>query len=727
MDDFNKRIKMREENDRVEFEDSFVRIASSVIGNRGAASYGDERLIAAAAIEEVLKYFHVRGKEIPDEVIDPEDQLEYQLRPHGIMRRRIELSEGWYQNAFGPILAFKKDTGKSVVMLPHGLFGYVYKDFETGKRVRISKKNANLFLEEAISFYRPLPIKSLSMKDIILYIKSCLEKKDIAMIFLSATIVTLLGLFTPRITKILTGDIAVSGGYQALIGLAIFAFAILVTTALMKATQTIINARITTKVSISLEAATMARILSLPVTFFKKHSSGELYSRCRSVSTLCTTLLDSFLVSGITAIFSLIYIFQIASFARALALPSLGIILLTVLVLAIAVYIQMRISLRQMELAAKENGIAYSLISGVQKIKLTSSERRAFARWTRAYADSSELAYNPPLFIKVNSVLVLAITLFGNALLFYLAGKENMSSSDYLSFTSAYGMVSGAFASLAGVALSLAKIRPLLKMAEPIMKEVPEISDDKAVIQSITGNIELSHVSFRYQEDTPWVLDDLSLRIEPGEYVAIVGKTGCGKSTLLRLLLGFETPQKGSIYYDGRDLHDIDLRSLRKRIGTVTQNGSLFQGDIYSNIVISAPQLSMSEAWDAAEIAGIAQDIREMPMGMHTVISEGQGGISGGQKQRLMIARAIAPKPKVLMFDEATSALDNKTQQQVSEALEKLSCTRLIIAHRLSTIKHCDRILLIEDGRIAEDGTYEELISLNGKFAELVARQQLDS
>ena len=223
------------------------------------------------------------------------------------------------------------------------------------------------------------------------------------------------------------------------------------------------------------------------------------------------------------------------------------------------------------------------------------------------------------------------------------------------------------------------------------------------------------------------MLKDFSLKIRAGEYVAIVGRTGCGKSTLIRLLLGFETPESGAVFYDGRDLAGIDPRSLRRRMGVVSQNGQLFQDNIFSNITISAPWLNMDAAWEAAEIAGIAQDIRDMPMGMHTIISEGQGGISGGQKQRILIARAIAPKPRILILDEATSALDNLTQKQVSEALDQLKCTRIVIAHRLSTIRNCDRILVMDQGRIIESGTYEELIAMNGEFADLVARQRLDT
>ena len=212
------------------------------------------------------------------------------------------------------------------------------------------------------------------------------------------------------------------------------------------------------------------------------------------------------------------------------------------------------------------------------------------------------------------------------------------------------------------------------------------------------------------------VLQDLNINLTGGKIVGLLGPNGCGKSTLLRLLLGFEKPQKGAIYYDGRDIETLDLRSLRKKIGVVTQNGKLFQGDIYSNIVISAPYLSVDDAWRAAEIADIAEDIRKMPMGMHTIISEGSGGISGGQKQRLMIARAVAPNPKVLMFDEATSALDNITQKKVSEALDRLKCTRIVIAHRLSTIRQCDRIIVLDGGKIIEDGTYDELIAKKGNL-----------
>jgi len=242
----------------------------------------------------------------------------------------------------------------------------------------------------------------------------------------------------------------------------------------------------------------------------------------------------------------------------------------------------------------------------------------------------------------------------------------------------------------------------MLEMVQPILETIPEYSDDKKIITSLSGSIEVNNLTFRYAKDSPAILDNISFKIRPGEYIAIVGKTGCGKSTLLRLLLGFEKPETGAVYYDGNDLESLDLRTVRQNIGVDMQNGKLFSGDIFSNIIITAPWKTLDDAWEAARMAGIEEDIKAMPMGMHTMISEGSGGVSGGQRQRLLIARAIVSKPKILYFDEATSALDNITQKHVSDSIAQLKCTRLVIAHRLSTIRHCDRIIVLDNGKIAE-------------------------
>ena len=724
---FDEQIKQRKQSDDQLFEEAFVRVADAVLGTRMSAAYLSDENKASGEIGEILKYYRIKPREVPDAVKGLDDRLEYLLQPHGIMRRNVLLPKGWYKDAIGALLARRKDDGTVVALIPRGLTGYAYFDAANSRWVRIGRKNEEIFDEEAICFYKPFPLTKLTVQALTRYIVQCIDRADIVLVALATFLVSLVGLLTPRLTALLFGQVAVSGSVRLLVALATFMISVSVSQILLRSINAMLSARVTTKLNLSVQAATMMRILSLPADFFKKWSSGELASRSQQLQSLCQMLVSSALNTGLTSLFSLMYITQIFAFAPALVMPALAVILVTLVFTIATTLYQTRIARRQMELSAQESGMSYALITGIQKIKLSGAEKRAYARWSDLYAKQVAMQYNPPAFLRFNSVISSAISLTGTLVMYYMALKSGVGVSDYYAFTAAYGMVSGAFMSLAGIAMTLAQFRPVMAMAKPIMDAEPEVAEGKQVIDRISGAIEVSNVSFRYREDMPLILDDLSLKIRPGQYVAIVGATGCGKSTLMRILLGFEKPQKGAVYYNGKDLNTIDLKSLRRKIGVVMQNGKLFQGDIYSNIVISAPQLTIDEAWEAAEMAGIAEDIRRMPMGMHTLISEGSGGISGGQRQRLMIARAIAPRPKVLMFDEATSALDNITQKTVSDSLEKLKCTRIVIAHRLSTIRACDRIIYLEKGKIVEDGNYDELIALGGKFAELIERQRLDA
>lgn len=724
---FDEQIRQRKQNDDDVFADSFVNMAAAVLGSKVTGSLSDGSAAAKSAIDEILKYYHVKSREVPDNIKDTNEQLEYLMRPYGIMRRTVRLEKGWYRDAVGAMLGVMKESGRVVALIPAGFSGYCYIDPDSGKKIKINRRNQRLFDSEAIAFYKPFPLKKIGLGSVAKYIAETLSAADFALIALATLALSLIGMLSPKLNNILFAAVLPSGSVRLLLSIAVFTVSVSVSSLLISATKEMITARINTKMSVSVQAAAMMRIMSLPADFFKGYGSGDLSSRAAHISSLCNMLVSAVLTTGLTSAFSLIYISQIFIYAPVLVVPAIAVILATVAFSLISSFAQMRISKKQMELSAKESGMSYALISGIQKIKLAGAEKRAFARWGNLYAQNAKLTYNPPAFIKLNSVISLAISLIGNIVMYAAAVKSGVSVADYYAFSTAYGMVSGAFMSLAGMALTAAQIKPILETVQPFFNTVPEISEGKEVITRLSGGIELTNVSFRYNENMPLILDNMSLKIRPGQYVAIVGKTGCGKSTLMRLLLGFEKPQKGAVYYDGRDIERIDLKSLRRRIGVVMQNGKLFSGDIYSNIVISAPWLTQSDAWDAAEKAGIAEDIRRMPMGMNTIISEGSGGISGGQRQRLMIARAIAPKPKILMLDEATSALDNLTQKRVSESLDSLKCTRIVIAHRLSTIKQCDRILVLDGGKITEDGTYDELIAQNGVFAELVERQRLDT
>jgi len=725
---FTEQIQERKEQDQKTFSESVESIAKAVLGEKNAEALdsGNPDRDRRDAMEAVLRYFKMKPRPVPDSVKDFDEQLEYCMRPYGVMRRTVTLRGKWYVDGFGPMIGTLKANGQKVALLPYGFGGYYRLDPDTGGRIRINKENAEELEREARVFYRPLPQKKLNIGDLLLYMRKCISMTDLALLWGISLLVSLVGLMTPRIHLLLTGIIYESGRTDMLLGTAVFILAAMATSAMINISRSLMLNRMENKLSVSMEAAAMMRVLSLPADFFRQSSSGELNNRLSAVNQLSALIVGKILSVGVTSLLSLLYIVQIVDIAPSLALPALGIAVATTLLTVMTSLRQIQYSRRMMQQNAKLDGMTYSMINGVQKIKLAGAEKRMFARWGKMYAAAAKIQYNPTLLIKVGSAFSLMIAVAGNLALYFFAVKNGVTGSQYISFTASFGAVSAAFGALADIAMTISTIKPTLEMAEPILKAEPEASEGREILTSLSGNIELNNISFRYNPSMPYVLKNLNLKIRSGEYIAIVGRTGCGKSTLVRLLLGFETPEKGAIYYDGKDITSLDLRSLRRRIGSVTQDGTLIQGEIFENIVISAPQLTLKDAWEAAEIAGIADDIREMPMGMNTVISEGQGGISGGQKQRLMIARAVAPKPKILIFDEATSALDNLTQKKVSDALDGLKCTRIIIAHRLSTIRHCDRILMLEDGKIIESGTYDELISQNGRFAEMVERQRLD-
>lgn len=722
---FGEQLKERKLNDDAVISDALEQISGSVTGKRISATVADERLRSLDAINQVLGYFGKRPCDMPEKITDLEGQIAYAVRPYGIMHRTVKLDKGWYKNAIGVMLAEKKDGGVAT-LLPGKISGYYFYDTD-GQKKKLNEKTEELFKPEATAFYNPLPNKKLGVAALMRYAFGNLSYSDDILVVAVTFIVSLIGLITPKLNQILFSTVIESNSVRLLVSIAIFTICVSVSTTLFGVVNSLLNARITTKVSTAVQSATMMRILSLPTSFFKDYSAGELTSRSTYIGSLCQIIMGTTIATGLTSVFSLIYIAQIFAFAPSLVAPALVIILATVLLSLLTTFVQMSVSKRQMEIGTKDSGLSYSLIAGIQKIKLSGAEKRAFSKWGNLFAQNAQLSYNPPVVLKLNSVFSLTISMVGTIVMYYMAVKSGVSVADYYAFNASYGMVSGAFLALVAIATTFAQIKPVVEMAKPILEATPEVAEVLTPVDRISGNIEINGASFRYKENEPPIFSNLSLKIKAGQYVAIVGKTGCGKSTLIRLLLGFEKPQRGAVYYDGKDISNLDLQSLRKKLGVVTQDGKLFQGDIYSNIVISAPHLTLDEAWEAAEVAGIADDIKAMPMGMHTMISEGTGGISGGQKQRIMIARAIAPKPKVLIFDEATSALDNITQKKVSDALAELKCTRIVVAHRLSTIRQCDRIIVLDGGKIIEDGTYDELIEAKGFFAELVERQRVST
>ena len=374
---------------------------------------------------------------------------------------------------------------------------------------------------------------------------------------------------------------------------------------------------------------------------------------------------------------------------------------------------------------SESTSMMFQFLQGVSKLRIAGAENRALYQYLNRYTYSRKMGMHKETYTLLISILLGAVnTCF--LIVFYgmMVGQNiHMSTGAFMGFIASFSALSAAMLALVNTILQILEALPIFERMKPILETIPEKQEEAVMPGELLGEIEVNHVSFSYSEDGPTVLKDISFRIKPGEYIGIVGSSGCGKSTLLKLLLGFETPQSGRVYYDGRDIDAMDKRELRKRLGVVLQNGGLITGSIYDNVTITSPYATKEQVEQAIRDAGLEKDIARMPMGLHTVLSEGEGSVSGGQRQRILIARAIVGKPKILFFDEATSALDNATQAAVCESLESLRVTRVAIAHRLSTIMHCDRIFVMDDGEIVEEGNYEQLMEKHGLFYRLASRQ----
>ena len=720
---FENQIEERGREDDRRLEESLRGLSDAITG-RSTREGADAAVRARSALSAVLAYY---GEELPEDLDtvkrgDIEGFIDNDLRVTGIMARPVRLTRGWRTEAVGAMLGFLKD-GSPVALIPRTRGGYR----AVGLAVGAGSPPHGLpeLKEEAYCFYRPLPLRGLKIPDLVVFMLKSLDRSDYAAVIAATATATLLGMLVPSLNRIVFGPVISLGSSSIIVPVFCLLVGIGISQVLLGCVRALCMTRLNTKIDVPLEAAIMMRVLSLPASFFTRFQTGDLSARVTSVSIVAKTLQSVILTGTLTSVFSLVYVLQIANIAPALVVPALSVVIATTLLSILVIVVQQRVSKRTLELSTRMGAWQFSLISGIQKIKLAGAEKRAFSTWADNYAEIARLSYNGPAILRLSSVIQSAISLAGSLAIYACAIVGGVGVAGYMAFTSAFGMVSGAFTGITASAAQLAEIKPSLEMAAPILEAVPESAGDRRRVSRISGGFELDRVTFSYEGSDRPVLRDFSLKVKPGDYVAVVGRTGCGKSTLMRLLLGFETPQRGAVCYDGCDLARLDAQGVRRNIGVVLQNGRLMSGSIFDNIAISSPGLTMDEAWKAAELAGVAEDIRAMPMGMQTIISEGSGGVSGGQRQRLMIARAIAGGPKILMFDEATSALDNVTQRKVSDSLDGLKCTRVVIAHRLSTIRNCDRIVLIDDGRIAEDGTYDELMARDGLFTQLVARQQV--
>ena len=645
-------------------------------------------------------------------------------RVSGFACREILLTENWYKQDAGPILAFMGDEKLPVACIPKGSGRYVIYRGNSGESMPLTKKLAESIKPNAYMFYRPFPRKKMNLLRLALFSIKDIRASDIFSIVLFAFLGLLVGLLVPYINEKIYDVFIPIGDVDGLVGLGAVIIACTTGNLSFSLVQSFCGFRVTNRMKYSLNAAAIDRLFNLPESFYGDYDSAELAKRTMSIAEIFSVLANSVISYGFNLIFSALYLFKIFQFEKKVAWAA--IIMLTIVSNAVIRIGTAQIPAERLrnKLAEKNGSMLYQMFTGVNKLRIFGAEERGLAHYMKGFTEQcSQNIKSEKYEYTVTVISTAASTLFSIVFFFLIVKSGNeVSIGKYMGFSAAFGSLADAVLSSASHWMTVNNIIPYYEEAKPILETLPEKEENVVVPTDITGEIQVDNLTFGYDPDQP-VINGISFSLKPGEYVGIVGGSGCGKSTLLRLLLGFEKPQEGRIYYDGQDLESVDKRELRKKFGVVLQDGGIIAGSIYDNISISKPTARLKEIKEAVRAVGLEDDIKDMPMGLHTVLSEGSGGISGGQKQRILIARAIVAKPNVLFLDEATSALDNNIQNVVCESLANLNATRIVIAHRLSTIMNCDRIFVLDHGKIVEEGNYEQLMALGGMFYELARRQ----
>lgn len=701
-----------------------VTVLTPIAVNAPAATQEDALLAACQAIGGTLGIgFEPPPKwQVSGRVRDPLGSI---CRTSRVRYRRVALAGQWWRRAGEPLLAFRSDGRQPVALLPAGP-GYDLLDPMRGNRARLTADVAATLDGFGYQFYAPAPDRPLTGRAVAMLAINR-TGRDLLLVAVTAVAGSLLGLALPVATGAMFSDVIPNADPADARTLLAALVAMALGTALFEVTRAFALIRVEGRTNATMQAMLVDRLLSLPVPFFRDYSVGDLAQRASAVNRLRVLLSGAATTSLLSGMFSVVYLGLLLYYDLVLALVAVSLLAVAMLVSATCGVAAVRVRRRQQDVAGRIGGLVFQMVSGIGKLRVAAAEARAFAVWCRRFREQKQLAlvagrYQNAIGVLNDVLPIVSLAVLFGAVHYRLAAGHDLHTGTFIAFNAAFGTFFASGIAFSNTMVGLLEAVPVLERARPIFETAPEVDAARPDAGELTGRVEGSHLSFRYSPDGPLVLQDISFRVEPGEFVAFVGPSGSGKSTLLRLLLGFESPDNGTIYYDGHDLASVDVSAVRSQIGVVLQSSRLMAGDVFTNIVGSAP-LRMDEAWEAAEMAGFADDIRAMPMGMHTIVSEGASTLSGGQRQRLLIARALVRRPRLIFFDEATSALDNRTQEIVSRSLERMNATRLVIAHRLSTIRHADRIFVMDRGRLAQAGSFDELSLQPGLFAQLIARQ----
>lgn len=648
------------------------------------------------------------------------------LRASNIRSRKILLEKEWWLSEHGPLLGFlKKD--KTPVALVRKNKNYIIINIKTGKDIIVNKTKAQEIELIAHSFFSPLPSGKISQMALLKFVLA-FTKKDVVFFLVLGVLGALLSLFIPLMSGYIFNIIIPGGIQNSLYEIGGVLITIVIILGIINIARAIAVLRFEGKSSYKLQSAVWDRILSLKVPFFSKYDAGNLAERSLGIEKIRTILSANIMTSLVAAIFSVFYLGLMLYYDVKLALLALclGLVLVTfILVISKLVYERIK---AYMTLEAIISGFMMMVIGGIQKIRMTASEDKVFDIWAEKFSEQKKHYAS-----KRKIQIIVAVFTYGfpilATLLIYIAifdlltlPNSDFQIGDFIAFNYAYLSFQGALVTAFNVAIPIMSIKPALELLRPILEAETEEYTDKKDVGNLTGEIEISNLNFKYKDTDNLILKDISLKINEGQFVAIVGGSGSGKSTLFRVLLGFEEYDQGTILFNGTEMKELDIRTIRDQTGVVLQNGKIMEGSVLYNI-IGTSNYTLEEAWSAARMAGCDKEIEDMEEKMNTILPAGGGTLSGGQQQRIVIARAMIKKPKLILFDEATSALDNDTQKTVTDNLSEIKSTKIVIAHRLSTIKDADVIVVLEKGEILEKGNYETLIENKSFFYNLVKNQ----
>ncbi|MBQ6999493.1 MAG: NHLP bacteriocin export ABC transporter permease/ATPase subunit [Oscillospiraceae bacterium] len=640
--------------------------------------------------------------------------------------RRVVLDADWYKfDCGGLVSTIDKEI---VACVPDKKGKYQLFRSSDGSITPLTPELAKQVSPQSYSIGRTLPLKSLTKKDVFAFCKKSIRASDLTPYIALVILCTLIGVLLPTLNGMIYDDYIPVGNIGNLTQLCLVMLSFMMGNISFSIVKNLFSYRIISRVNIDLQNAVYHRLFHLPESFFRSYDSADLAGRVSGIGKIASDYANTLIVSGISSLFSIFYLIRMFTYNSKLTWLSIAIYAMYLTVIVVITSTSRKGQLRIAEAESEASGKLYQYLNGVDKIRMAGVEDRALLSYMQPYTRQQYEAIRVNRLISVEEALTTVISSVFSMVLYWFIVKKmdpsGFSVGSFVAFNSAFGAFTGALESLVDEALKLFQEKNEMERFWAIFETVPEDDDSKEVPGTLSGSLSLDHVTFAYDKGSKNVLNDLSVDIKNGEYVGIVGPSGCGKSTLLKLLLGFETPQSGMVMVDRKDLRSINKGAYRRQLGVVLQNGKLISGSIYENITITAPDANMARVNDVIQQVGLKDDIAQMPMGLHTMLSENCNTISGGQQQRILIARAICGRPKILIFDEATSALDNMTQAAVSSSLDKMNVTRIVVAHRLSTIKNCDRILVMDGGTIVQEGNYESLMKdKNGLFYALASRQ----